>query len=93
MKQYLSRDGNAATISTHPIEINGNECEEINITNSQKNKIEEGKHTFEVNAQKKIIFTKIPESPIKILREELKRKIEDGTATQQEKDEALILLL
>jgi len=92
MEKFISQNSKVFSISSHPVKVNGQECVKITLTKSEQKKFDSGKYIV-ARENGKLIFTAIPENPIKQEKQALKAKIEQGTATDEDIKEALKLLL
>lgn len=94
MKKYYSQNGDSISISNFPIKVNDNECQEIEITDEEMEKIVSGKYTYTIK-NKKLEFIEIVKvkTAEEIAKEEIKAKLEAGTVTQDDIVNALKTLL
>jgi transcriptional regulator len=94
MKRFISQDGETLSVSNFPIKVNGQECQEIDLTEEELLKVSSGKYTY-IFKNKKLEFTEIVKEKTaeEIEKENLKAKLEAGTATDSDIKEALKILL
>jgi len=95
MQQFISQDKDSITISNFPVSVNGSETKKIELTEEEQEKLNQSDR-WKVGIDKdKLKFTEIVKEKTaeQVAKEELKAKLEAGTATESDVKEALKMLL
>lgn len=99
---FYQKEGEAQAFSNFPVKINNSNAkiEKLEITEEEENAIMNSKKQVTLGEDKKLKITDKPLTEKELQKKErdnrlkeLQAKIEAGTATQEEKDETLKLLL